>query len=829
MPVEKRILHSAQIYAHCCHNDILDELNGSLQRLTLQKAHGRKGSSEDNENLFSQMQAEYRSSTTFAHLLGAMHQLAYLSTVSLEIMKNLTALSSDVNDRLTALSSRTNSLLSRVKKSKNSPQAIISRSKHLKRPDLIIPSLFLKNTNYPGLIAQYKHCKSLPPFWRVEMVISDSHDSCYQLYSNPGYFFDSWVTAELERQIKLKEQRKLEKKALKSEKKRLHLQQALRRKAEENSNAYTLTVKEEDGERVNVKVVEANEGPSGPSAPRSFRRTHNIDENASSNARDSSSTHNLPSPPSPPSLAEELPSAADEVTLPVEVKPHDRKKPPPVLAAVFGLKKSKQKGESDRISAPPSLPTTPVPPNDPATGMSKTRVEQLLIVGRQKSTQRVESARGPLSRTADAGVVAGSRAVQESGSRRLHGIEEKAVTRAATDRVFDKKPHSKVDRTRKIASSRTRATDLLDYDEASPLGETPRMGADALLVPPPPSMKEGQMRSMKLGSTVVSSQGTGKKSRQASLSFRSLPVAQSLLSPLPASSAEVREPGGAMAPRQSFLLLHRTIIAEDGGSGADRDSDAGSGSRPGSVRSAALLAPRPNLLLPEGGRRSSLLKVPPKVILLPSLSEVVDEVGDDGEEGAGPAITIVRPVVQPSPPAPPPPPPLPLSSAATCADEGLQVPAPPPPRPPPPPPPLAPTSRSMPPPPPPPPPARHESSDIASDFGEPQKGQVFAEAVVGSEMREDVAPVERPKPPEVMSSLLQSIRSGATKLKTVSAAEVEAAKARSAIKPAEVIRHRLLHLLSSPTPPSLLHCSFHILLSPSSLNLSLLSISTSAK
>ena len=76
--------------------------------------------------------------------------------------------------------------------------------------EMITPTLFIKATNYSSILSLYKNCLSLPQFWKIECYLGQD-DDCFKYYSYPGFFFESWLKMELERQEKLLEQNKKEK------------------------------------------------------------------------------------------------------------------------------------------------------------------------------------------------------------------------------------------------------------------------------------------------------------------------------------------------------------------------------------------------------------------------------------------------------------------------------------------------------------------------------------------------------------------------------------------------------------------------------------------
>ena len=93
----------------------------------------------------------------------------------------------------------------------------------LAKREMTTPNLFIKSTNYSSIRSLYKNCLLPPQFWKIECYLGQD-DDCFKYFSYPGYFFESWLKTELERQEKLYEQNKnnkIEKKNNKIERKRI--------------------------------------------------------------------------------------------------------------------------------------------------------------------------------------------------------------------------------------------------------------------------------------------------------------------------------------------------------------------------------------------------------------------------------------------------------------------------------------------------------------------------------------------------------------------------------------------------------------------------------
>jgi len=69
-----------------------------------------------------------------------------------------------------------------------------------------------KNNFPPSLKAQYDGgCEKLPVFGQVLDDLHEKRD-CLKDFSDPGFFFESWAVAEMEKQEKKKRDRKAKKK-----------------------------------------------------------------------------------------------------------------------------------------------------------------------------------------------------------------------------------------------------------------------------------------------------------------------------------------------------------------------------------------------------------------------------------------------------------------------------------------------------------------------------------------------------------------------------------------------------------------------------------------
>jgi hypothetical protein len=112
MPILKQVLYSSNLYAENCHEELLDDYNSILENVSLHHEEFRSRDrevpqhiSEPNDPL-SIAQSNLRSARAFSSILGALHQLSYLTVTANDIFKNLTLISSDAQERIRRLSSR---------------------------------------------------------------------------------------------------------------------------------------------------------------------------------------------------------------------------------------------------------------------------------------------------------------------------------------------------------------------------------------------------------------------------------------------------------------------------------------------------------------------------------------------------------------------------------------------------------------------------------------------------------------------------------------------------------------------------------------------------
>eukprot|EP01038_Epipyxis_sp_PR26KG_P008309 gene8309-11241_t len=199
MPLIKRLIYDCSSYSH---PDINED----------------SGNPTDNDEI----DTTNVSDKTISNILGLMHQLSILYSCALEAFQAITLLVEDTHERISLISHRTNSLISSAqlverKVASSDIEPMVSfKSKYLKNREMITPSLVVKPTNYCSIKVQYKLCRSLPQYWRIEPYWNED---CYPYFSDPSLFFQEWLREELAKQ-ELMESERINNKAIKKEMKK---------------------------------------------------------------------------------------------------------------------------------------------------------------------------------------------------------------------------------------------------------------------------------------------------------------------------------------------------------------------------------------------------------------------------------------------------------------------------------------------------------------------------------------------------------------------------------------------------------------------------------
>ena len=214
MPLAKRIIYSAQSYGHPeLHDDeMLEKPQPSQQQLQQQQQAQQRQS----------VKSTILQDVNMSHLLGAIHQVAYLSSYALEIFDGLVALADDTKERMAEASKRVTALsssLSRLPRRVQDVEAVHapgSGAEALAQREIFVPTVLSKATNSSAVKQTYEACSAPPQFWRMDKALRaldpDSAGSSISIFfSNPGFFFQEWYRVEQERQQMLKTGRKREK------------------------------------------------------------------------------------------------------------------------------------------------------------------------------------------------------------------------------------------------------------------------------------------------------------------------------------------------------------------------------------------------------------------------------------------------------------------------------------------------------------------------------------------------------------------------------------------------------------------------------------------
>ena len=341
-----------------------------------------------NKDVFEESsQDTFLQDNNMSRMLGAMQQLAYFSSFSLEILQNLSLLTEDLNDRIKSAVVRTNNLYGSLQSvdrqvasidDHSHVSAVSGMAKYLQSREMFTPQLFNKATNYSAVSQQYRICRAPPQLWRIEMF---TDEECFRNYSNPGFFFQEWVRSEIMRQKHEKDERKrnkLLKRQQRQERKKLkeaaaeeELYNTMYSAANAAGNAsanVSLSGVTDKRNKSMLQVREKRQGYAG------FGDT--IEESEEHEARQNSleekeQEHKDAVPP---------PATAKEKTREIEAKK------PTGLAKLFGRKPKNLFPEVDE-EVPPPDPPSPVAPR-PDVGMSKTESLSLQLLGAQEMGNR---------------------------------------------------------------------------------------------------------------------------------------------------------------------------------------------------------------------------------------------------------------------------------------------------------------------------------------------------------------------------------------------------------------------------------------------------------
>lgn len=331
------------------------------------------------KDVFEESSADtYLQDHNMSKMLGSMNQIAYLSTFALEVMQNLAILTEDLSERIKVASARTNDLYGNLKSvdrqvasidDNSHIAAIPGMSKYLQSREMFTPQLFNKTTNYSSISLQYRVCRSPPQLWRIE-VFTD--EDCFRNYSNPGFFFQEWIRAEITRQRRGKEEKKRNKalkKAQRQERKKLkELAEAEAAEHENENDEYFQTMYSSPSISAGASANVSLSGVTGDKRNKSMLRynkehddrfsealaaaTHVEEENpfAPKTEADHSNWMNESDPP-----VEEEQSEEDVQAAAVSTKSKSTKSKLKGLTKLFKKKKIKKSGEE---STDDELPTT---------------------------------------------------------------------------------------------------------------------------------------------------------------------------------------------------------------------------------------------------------------------------------------------------------------------------------------------------------------------------------------------------------------------------------------------------------------------------------------
>lgn len=130
-------------------------------------------------------------------ILGAFHQIAFLTSYIAETFDSLLQLSEDVHERVNNLSNRTTTLFQKLpilesrlisvelSASDFGHSSSIAKDMFLNDRDSYIPNVLSRSTNCNQIMSQYHACQPLPPFWKLKSI---TEQDTTNYYSNPGIY-----------------------------------------------------------------------------------------------------------------------------------------------------------------------------------------------------------------------------------------------------------------------------------------------------------------------------------------------------------------------------------------------------------------------------------------------------------------------------------------------------------------------------------------------------------------------------------------------------------------------------------------------------------------
>ena len=216
MPLTLRQIYSASSYGHPELYDCSPDGGGALHP-ALSAVPSNPGQTQTQASTAKTVLQDCGTSAT----LGALHQIAYLSSYALEIFDGLVSLADETKERVSSCSARVGALSSLLSRESAFTVTVANASTALQR-EVFVPTVLSKGTNSPSVTQTWDGCAAPPQFWRMDKVLSSlglepaSSNSVY--FSNPGFFFQEWVRVEQERQSMIRADRKKEKAARKERK-----------------------------------------------------------------------------------------------------------------------------------------------------------------------------------------------------------------------------------------------------------------------------------------------------------------------------------------------------------------------------------------------------------------------------------------------------------------------------------------------------------------------------------------------------------------------------------------------------------------------------------
>jgi len=297
----------------------------------------------------------------------ALEQLSNLTSYSHELFKGLLDVSNSYQERINTLAQRAQNLAQKSYQAESffavvDPWTLFkNRTADVKTSIVEDQQLFTKSSVPLPLQAIYNSA-SPPPNLAIMDAFADEGKSCLKMYTNPSFFIDQWVTAQLEAREKIKDdakKRKKKPKGNKGEGKKPKVITAIGKRVYNPLGREFDAAPQPQSQSERQLAVQNISGPAIPSGPPSPR------------SPTAGATPNVGTPPPVPSGPPPVVSAPPGVPLVKSPSKTNISAPPPPTSAPPPLQKQNSKNimgstPPPPVSAPPPVIGGPPPlPNSP--------------------------------------------------------------------------------------------------------------------------------------------------------------------------------------------------------------------------------------------------------------------------------------------------------------------------------------------------------------------------------------------------------------------------------------------------------------------------------